>query len=471
MTVVSCPACSERVEDGLRFCPHCGFQFGKAKQARRDPMLGRTIAGNFRLLDTIGQGAMGTIYRAEQLSLGKTVVIKLLHRHLLGDKTLSKRFHREARAASMLNHPNVIQIIDFGQADGGLLYIAMEYVPGRDLAEVLFREYPLDSRRAIHLLRQTCFALDEAHANGVLHRDLKPENIMVSDRRNMTDFVKVLDFGIAKLQDSDSGPNTFQTVAGVVCGTPEYMSPEQARGEKLDGRTDLYALGVIVYQLLTNQLPFEADSALGVVTKHLSEKPVPPTRYAADVPRGLEALCLTLLAKDRRMRPTSALDVAAELDRLDREIEASRLRLQSVPEVDKTVVDMRAAHVSDAMPPRTETPRQVEQVTDQQRAVTGPTAAVSPPDPTVNLGITGDDHPLTQGPGRFARRPPPVNMGMNVKMLLLAVAIGAAVALLGWALWRLFVPQQFDAGHQRTGAESGEQVSPPAPSTPSNAGQ
>jgi serine/threonine-protein kinase len=309
-----------------------------------------TIAGNWRTDEVIGSGAMGTIYRATQVSLGKTVVIKLLHKHLSGDPTLKKRFHREAKAASLLNHPNCIQVIDFGQQDDGAFYIAMEHVDGVDLAELIYEQFPLDPVRTIRILKQVCAALDEAHANGVLHRDLKPENVMVSERRNQPDFVKVLDFGIAKLQEGsgEGGASTFQTVAGVVCGTPEYMSPEQARGEKLDGRTDLYALGIVLYQMLTNELPFEADSALGVVTKHLSEKPKPPRQHHPAVPPSLEALCLQLLEKDRNRRPQTALDVTAELNRIERELEAqARETMVAGRPSDRTVVELRPVQMAE----------------------------------------------------------------------------------------------------------------------------
>ena len=321
-----CPACQKEVSLGLRFCPHCGAP--QATDAQAHPLLGKLIGQNFRLEELLGRGAMGTIFKATQLSLGKAVVIKLLHKHLAASTSQTKRFEQEARAASIIAHPNVIQIIDFGHADDGSLFIAMEYVPGVDLAELLFNSFPIDHRRVIKIMEQICFALDEAHACGVLHRDLKPENIMVSDRRNMTDFVKVLDFGIAKLQDEVGGIDAYKTAAGVVCGTPEYMSPEQARGEELDGRTDLYALGVLLFQLLTYKLPFDGETALAVVSKQLSDPPPRPKDLVSGIPEGLNALVLGLMAKDRRHRPQSAMDVAAELKRIDREIELERFRIQ-----------------------------------------------------------------------------------------------------------------------------------------------
>ncbi|MGM0577058.1 MAG: serine/threonine-protein kinase [Myxococcota bacterium] len=397
-------------------------------------MLGRTVGGNFRLLGIIGTGAMGTIYKAEQLSLGKTVVIKLLHRHLLVDPTLARRFHREARAASLLNHPNCIQVIDFGEAEDGSLYIAMEFVKGRDLAEVLFREFPLDARRTVHIVKQIALALDEAHAAGVVHRDLKPENIVVEDRRNMKDFVKVLDFGIAKLQDKAAAANTFQTVAGVVCGTPEYMSPEQARGETLDGRTDLYALGVLLYQLLTNRLPFDGDSPLAVVSQHLGKDPAPPREIVPDVPQGLEALALSLMAKDREARPQSALDLVAELERIDRDIEAARIRAEDRRDDDPTMVDMRPPVMADA--PRSQTP--ASGASPQPR----PTGVMSAAEAAAAVAAAAEtappDAPLVSplGPrtaGSFRRHGGGLR---SARVWLLAILLSAAVAVAGWLLYR-----------------------------------
>ncbi|HEY0711400.1 MAG TPA: serine/threonine-protein kinase, partial [Polyangia bacterium] len=191
-------------------------------------VIGRVIGGNFRVLKLIGVGAMGHVFQAEQLSLGKMVALKLLRHELQGDEKLIKRFHLEAKNASSLNHQNSIQIIDFGR-DGELLYIAMELLPGVDLGQLILREGPLPLQRLGHIMDQVLAALDEAHAQGIVHRDLKPGNIMLVSRRDEPDFVKVCDFGIAKAQTSNEGAGL--TIKGLVCGTPEYMSPEQARGE------------------------------------------------------------------------------------------------------------------------------------------------------------------------------------------------------------------------------------------------
>ena len=288
--------------------------------AAPEPQLeGRVIAGNFRIERLLGRGAMGQVYLAEQMSLGKKVAIKVLHRHLQGDEALAKRFQREAKAASSLNHPNSLQIIDFGQAQSGELFIAMELLSGRDLSTVIHKEFPLSLDRMVRIMTQVLAALDEAHAQNIIHRDLKPENIMIVDGRRERDFVKVCDFGIAKIQDAKSdGDSGTITMAGVVCGTPEYMSPEQCRGEKLDGRSDLYAAGVILYQMATGQLPFTAESALGIVTKHLTETPVPPTQRAPQlgIDGNLEKLILEVMQKDREQRPRTAFEMREKLESL-----------------------------------------------------------------------------------------------------------------------------------------------------------
>lgn len=302
------------------------------RAADADEYVGKTIAHKYRVEALIGEGGMGKVYRARQLALDKVVVLKVLRRTLLSDERTVARFQREAKAASRLNHPNSISVLDFGQAEDGALFIAMEYVAGQDLHQILSREWPLAEARVVRLVSQVLSALSDAHGAGVIHRDLKPENIMVEQRRNEGDFVKVLDFGIAKITDStDDGPAL--TRAGFVCGTPEYMSPEQARGAPLDHRSDLYAVGVILYQLMTGLLPFESDSAVGFATKHLTEEPPPPSRRRPDarISPGLEKLILRALSKSPDDRPANAEAFKAELAAVDKErrrAEASPRRAQ-----------------------------------------------------------------------------------------------------------------------------------------------
>src|SRR5579863_6871936 len=220
-----------------------------------EQLVGRTIAGKFLVESSIGSGAMGAVFRARQVALEKTVAIKVLHGEHADDPTFAARFHREAKAASRLNHPNSMQVLDFGAEPDGLLYIAMEYLDGRSLHRLLRDEWPLSPRRVADILMQTLGALGVAHEMGVVHRDLKPENIMVlngtDDDGRPRDVVKVCDFGIAKITDSrafQSGERrsiAAVTTAGFLVGTPEYMSPEQGRGEKLGPESDLYSAGVI----------------------------------------------------------------------------------------------------------------------------------------------------------------------------------------------------------------------------------
>ncbi len=277
---------------------------------RLDPLPGRVIAGNFRIDALIGSGAMGNVYKAEQLSLGKQVAVKVLHPHLMGDEKLVGRFKREAKSASLLNHPNSIQIIDSGQDRDGTLYIAMELLTGRDLAQVIREDFPLPLPRVVRILSQVLSALEEAHAQGVIHRDLKPSNIMLIQRRDEKDFVKVCDFGIAKATLSEGDDRAAMlTIQGLVCGTPEYMAPEQARAEPLDGRADLYAAAVILYQMVTGDIPFRADSPMAIVSRHLVETPVHPSKRRPDLrlPKIVDDVVMRGLEKEREMRyPTAA---------------------------------------------------------------------------------------------------------------------------------------------------------------------
>jgi serine/threonine-protein kinase len=269
---------------------------------------------------------MGKVYRTRQVALDRLVVLKVLRHSLLGDERTVARFKREAKVASRLNHPNSISILDFGVTEDGALFIAMEFVPGQDLHTVLSKDGPLPESRVIRIVSQVLSALYDAHAAGVIHRDLKPENIMVEQRRNESDFVKVLDFGIAKLQDGEEGPTL--TRPGFVCGTPEYMSPEQARGSTLDHRSDLYAVGVILYQLLTGRLPFESDSAVGYATRHLTEEPLPPSRKRPEsrISQAMERLIIRALSKSPDDRPRDAEAFKAELLAVEKEREPRERR-------------------------------------------------------------------------------------------------------------------------------------------------
>ena len=302
---VNCSRCATPLPDLVGVCPVCGLARGAASRPR-DPLLGATVAGRFRVERLIGQGGMGKVYEARHIALNKRVCLKVLKPALLEDPTLVGRFEREAMAASRLNHPNAIQLVDFGRTSAdGTLYIAMEFVQGRDLRLILRDEGPLPEERLVRVVAQVLAALGDAHAHNVIHRDLKPENIMVEQRPDEPDFVKVLDFGIAKILDSDL-PGL--TRSDVVCGTPQYMAPEQATGSALDPRCDLYAVGVILYQLACGTLPFDGQNSMEILTRQVNDPPEPPRKRApgARISAPLERLILRALEKEPSARPQSA---------------------------------------------------------------------------------------------------------------------------------------------------------------------
>ena len=310
MAEVVCPQCEHACETSHKFCPVCGFPVAELQSKTDDPLIGVTLPGGYVILELVGVGGMGRVYRAEQKVLGRTVAVKIVHPHLLGDDSASARFITEARAASRLNHPNSVGVIDFGR-NAGQLYLVMEFLRGRDLARVTYEDGLLDFPRIIDVLCQVLAALAEAHHLDIIHRDLKPENIVLEPMRSGGDFVKVVDFGLAKMRDQNSNI----TSPGLVCGTPDYMAPEQGRGDPIDARSDLYACGVILYQLLTGRLPFEAESPTQVVLMHLSQQPPDPNKVAPDrdIPPVLVDLVLKALAKSPDDRFQNADEYSAAL--------------------------------------------------------------------------------------------------------------------------------------------------------------
>jgi serine/threonine-protein kinase len=329
----NCPQCAKPCDETHQFCPSCGFPVGKVAASSDDPLIGRTLPGGYVILDLVGIGGMGRVYRAEQTNLGRTVAVKIIHPHLIGEEAAGARFITEARAASRLNHPHSVGIIDFGKTADGQLYLVMEYLRGRDLGRVAYDEGPLPFRRIVNILRQTLAALGEAHNENIVHRDLKPENIILEPVRSGGDFVKVVDFGLAKIKAESQGPSI--TSPGIVCGTPEYMSPEQARGDVLDARSDLYAVGVIMYQLLTGRLPFEGESATQIVLLHLTDPPRDPRMLAPEraIPAPLVDVSLRALAKEPadRFQDADAFATAlgsalAQVEKVGRSDTAAALR-------------------------------------------------------------------------------------------------------------------------------------------------
>jgi len=289
-----CPVCGLHCEDDARFCPRDGTVLDGV---RSDPWLGKVLMGQFEVLDLFGEGATGAVYKARQRTMDRLVAIKFLRPEYARETEVVKRFRREAKAAARLAHPNIITVHLVGETDDGIPYLVMEFVEGTDLSDVLSKEAPLKRERAFRIAAQIADALAEAHAHGIVHRDLKPANIKLCAKRDQSDFVKVLDFGIAKILQDEQSQETRLTKTGTVFGTPYYLSPEQASGDEVDHRSDIYSLGVILYQMVTGHLPFSSKSGIEVLVQHI-KNPVPaPSQFVPDLAGEVEALILRALAK------------------------------------------------------------------------------------------------------------------------------------------------------------------------------
>lgn len=281
-----------------------------------DPLVGSTLQHRYKIESVIGRGAMGTVYKASQEIIGRQVAIKVLHTHLVDDNDALKRFHQQAKAASRLNHPNIITLYDYGVIAGGQPYIVMDLLKGVSLAAMLEqREYlPADETSAI--VKQVCDALSDAHKHGVVHRDVKPDNIVLEETARQNQSVKVVDFGIAKIMQSDDETQVRITRTGMVCGSPAYMSPEQFKGGDVDARSDIYALSVLIFEMLTGRLPFQARDLVTLMSLHVSEMPPKLSKVRPDLtfPAELEKAIEHALAKNQADRPQTMEDFWQELE-------------------------------------------------------------------------------------------------------------------------------------------------------------
>src|ERR1043165_9021453 len=365
---MNCPECHQPLREGAQFCTRCGARTSQAgvdslseAQARTDsagetqasadaaeesvptvgresadasatsdssptiiesdptvveadPLVGRVLDGKYEVVAPLGAGGMGAVYLARRVLIGDEVAVKVLHTKFIGNETLVELFRREARAAAQLHHPNVVTIHDYGEARGpeGFAYIVMEFVRGESLRDLLRREGRLPAARAVSLMRGVCAGVGAAHRRGIVHRDLKPDNVIVvpADEDNPSEHVKVVDFGIAKLRDMAA--DATLTHAGAVVGTPNYMSPEQCKGERLDARADVYSLGAMLYEMLAGSPPFNAPSISGVIIKHVTEPP-PPVPRDLRVPAALQEAIARSLSKDPAARQRDASEFARDI--------------------------------------------------------------------------------------------------------------------------------------------------------------
>ncbi len=363
-----CPSCGHRGDESV--CPNDAFPMVDestfSKPGEEEALVGQVFGERYKVDALIGKGGMGWVFRATHLVMQQTVALKVMRRELASDMVMVKRFYQEARACSRLKHHHSIKVHDFGVSEDGNAYLAMEYLDGRPLSDVMVEQSPFPAERACRILAQACKSLEEAHSIGLVHRDLKPANIFLVDMMGETDYVKVLDFGIAKIVEGDKAKESL-TGTGAIVGTPCYMSPEQARGAELDGRSDLYSVGIMLYELLTRELPFEADSATDLLVKRLVEDPRPIADAApegVEIPAAVAALVTDLLDRYPDNRPATATDVRARLEdlagmqRSPRPTDVTvhdRARASTVPTGPATVPRTPPAEPDPARPPGSDT--------------------------------------------------------------------------------------------------------------------
>jgi serine/threonine-protein kinase len=399
----------------------------------------------YRLEERLGEGGMGAVYRATHLLIERPVAVKVLNARLVTDEAARERFRREARAAGRLQHTNAVAVTDFGETHDGLVYIVMELLEGRTLRGVLAREGPLEAARAVSLMLQVSAAVGTAHDAGIIHRDLKPANIFVVQRSNAPHIVKVLDFGIAKLGDASGNFHDTLTGAGVIIGTPRYMSPEQCEGAPLTPASDVYSIGVILYETLTGRTPFTGSTPLSLALKHASEQPLPPREIVASIPPALEEVVLHALEKEPEKRPANAGAFRRELFEV-----AGRLGLEhsagfSAPTVEmlreagtttpsgRLIIDMDRVRRSRAMPSTGESPL-VATTAEGEVASTGGGAAArvdASPSPVMSNDVEApSERASAQSGGSWFEwlRQPPVIVGAVLVVLLLLSA--------SYAVWR-----------------------------------
>jgi len=294
--VKKCPTCNRLFDDKANVCP---FDNSTLAVSNQDALLGSVLDKRYRIIDRIGEGGMGKVYKAQHIILDKPFAIKVLNPELAQREDSIKRFINEARLTSKIGHPNIIEVTDFGKTPGGSFYFVMEYVSGKTLFDLLNSKKTIPIKETIEIITQCADALYAAHQAGIVHRDLKPDNIMLVVKGDGSYFAKILDFGISKIIGEAS---TRLTSSGVIIGTPEYMSPEQASQENTDHRTDIYSLGVIMYQMLTGSLPFYSTNPLNLLMMHKTKSPKPMKSFNPNIPTALENICMKCLSKNPQDR-------------------------------------------------------------------------------------------------------------------------------------------------------------------------
>ncbi|MEZ4462319.1 MAG: protein kinase [bacterium] len=306
-----CPHCQGEFDDSLDFCPNDDHKLRRKRLDQGDPMLGRTLDERWVIQEKLGEGGMGAVYLAHQRSMSRSVAIKTLRKELVDSEEFVDRFLREVNVATSLNHPHIVTVYDYGQDDDGTLFLVMELLEGVPLTKWL-QQGRVTPDEALRIAIQITSALEAAHATNIVHRDLKPDNVFMLTMPGGGIFAKVLDFGIAKVMDNESK----MTKTGMIFGTPEYMSPEQCKGVGVDHRSDLYALGCILYEMLGGRTPFKADTPMALLMAHVGEPAPKPSSFGTSIDPRIEDFVMSLLAKDPDDRPPTANAVRLALERL-----------------------------------------------------------------------------------------------------------------------------------------------------------
>jgi tRNA A-37 threonylcarbamoyl transferase component Bud32 len=423
-----CPKCDRKYPEDIDFCAQDGTRLVEIRDDDSDPLIGRVLDRRWVIEERIGMGGMGAVYLGSQRSVDRKVAIKTLKPELCNSREFVERFFREARVASKISHPNSVTILDFGQTEDDTLFLAMEYLEGAPLTTRL-REGNLSVREIIEICIQISSALAAAHDNNIIHRDLKPDNIYLLSISDDSTFIKVLDFGIAKVTDADEK----MTQTGQVFGTPEYMSPEQCRGDTVDGRSDLYSLGCILYRMLVGRPPFESDTPMAVLVSHVSEPPqnVREVIERDDIPEPLAALCMQLLAKEAQDRPETAQAVRARLE----EILGQNSTAPNSAVASATAMTLAAAQVDDS-----------ELAADGGAGADAAAARDSGSGPEASAAQkTRSPDGMTTAPSAADIRPKKSLLPIVLSVLVLLV-LGSGCVLGGYLLWSQSAGEQSGEG-------------------------